>query len=63
MSIYGGFGTRVQETNYNKAIYNLLYLMQLKISRNSKNRKNRPSHYVNSSLRRPQIPADLHQAL
>jgi len=39
MSIYGGFGTRVQETNYNKAIYNLLYLMQLKISRNSKSRK------------------------
>jgi hypothetical protein len=39
MSIYGGFGTRVQETNYNKAVYNLLYLMQLKISRNNKSRK------------------------
>ena len=38
MSIYGGFGTRVQETNYNKAVYNLLYLMQLKISRNNKQR-------------------------
>jgi len=27
MSIYGGFGTRQLETNYNKAIYNMLYLM------------------------------------
>lgn len=36
MSIYSGFGTRSQETHYNKAIYNLLYLMQLKISRNNK---------------------------
>ena len=40
MSIYGGFGTRQQETVYNKAVYNLLYLMQLKISRNNKRRKN-----------------------
>lgn len=39
MSIYSGFGTRQQETNYNKAVYNLLYLMQLKISRNSKSCK------------------------
>ena len=39
MSIYGGFGTRAQETTYNKAVYNLLYLMQLKISRNNKQRK------------------------
>lgn len=39
MSIYGGFGQRIQETNYNKAVYNLLYLMQLKISRNNKQRK------------------------
>jgi len=36
MSVYGGFGTRQQETTYNKAVYNLLYLMQLKISRNNK---------------------------
>lgn len=36
MSIYSGFGQRQQETIYNKAIYNLLYLMQLKISRNNK---------------------------
>ena len=36
MSIYGGFGTRAQESTYNKAIYNMLYLMQLKISRNNK---------------------------
>ena len=40
MSIYSGFGTRQQETNYNKAVYNLLYLMQLKISRNNKSCKN-----------------------
>jgi hypothetical protein len=39
MSIYSGFGTRQQETNYNKAVYNLLYLMQLKISRNNKSCK------------------------
>lgn len=37
MSIYNGFGTRQQETAYNKALYNILYLMQLKISRNNKN--------------------------
>lgn len=43
MSIYGGFGQRIQETNYNKAVYNLLYLMQLKISRNNKNCKPPPS--------------------
>lgn len=38
MSVYGGFGTRQQETTYSKAVYNLLYLMQLKISRNNKSR-------------------------
>ncbi len=31
MSIYNGFGTRQQETAYNKALYNTLYIMQLRI--------------------------------
>lgn len=54
MSIYGGFGQRIQETNYNKAVYNLLYLMQLKISRNSKNRN---YSHISTSL----VPFDDHK--
>ena len=36
MSIYSGFPKRVQETNYNKLIYQIMYLMQKKISSNNK---------------------------
>lgn len=39
MSVYSGFSTRNLETHYNKAIYNIIYLMQLKISRNNKQGK------------------------
>ena len=31
MSIYNGFGTRALESSYNKALYNLTFLLQLKI--------------------------------
>lgn len=31
MSIYGGFSTRQQESVYNKAIYNTIFLLQLRI--------------------------------
>lgn len=31
MSIYGGFGTRTQEASYNKVLYNIAYLLQLKV--------------------------------
>ena len=31
MSIYGGFGTRNQEASYNKVLYNIAYLLQLKV--------------------------------
>jgi hypothetical protein len=33
MSIYSGFGTRQQEKSYNKILYHLLFLMQLKITK------------------------------
>ena len=38
MSIYGGFSTRQLEGTYYKALYNAIYLLQLKISRNQRNR-------------------------
>ena len=50
MSIYGGFGTRAQEGTYNKAVYNLLYLMQLKISRNNKRSKSILPFTINPSF-------------
>jgi hypothetical protein len=31
MSIYNGFGTRQQEGGYNKALYNTIFLLQLRI--------------------------------
>jgi len=31
MSIYNGFGTRQQEGSYNKALYNTIFLLQLRI--------------------------------
>jgi len=33
MSIYSGFGTRQQEKTYNKVLYHILFLMQLKITK------------------------------
>lgn len=33
MSIYNGFGTRQQESSYNKALYNTIFLLQLRISK------------------------------
>eukprot|EP00826_Nyctotherus_ovalis_P037342 TRINITY_DN3399_c0_g1_i16.p1 TRINITY_DN3399_c0_g1~~TRINITY_DN3399_c0_g1_i16.p1 ORF type:complete len:113 (-),score=29.00 TRINITY_DN3399_c0_g1_i16:53-391(-) len=35
MSVYSGFVTRSLETTYNKALYNLLFLLQTKIYRNA----------------------------
>ena len=37
MSIYSGFGSRKLETTYNKALYHLMYVMQLKISKGFRN--------------------------
>ena len=31
MSIYNGFGTRQQEATYTKALYNTIFLLQLRI--------------------------------
>ena len=31
MPIYGGFGIRQQEAGYNKVLYNIAYLLQLRI--------------------------------
>lgn len=31
MSIYNGFGTRQLEASYNKALYNTIFLLQLRI--------------------------------
>jgi hypothetical protein len=31
MSVYSGFGTRQQESTYSKALYNTLFLLQLRI--------------------------------
>ena len=31
MSIYNGFGTRQMEGSYNKALYNTIFLLQLRI--------------------------------
>ena len=33
MSIYSGFGTRQQEKTYNKILYHMIFLMQLKITK------------------------------
>ena len=33
MSIYSGFGTRQQENKYNKILYHLIFLLQLKITK------------------------------
>ena len=33
MSVYGGFVNRQLETTYNKALYNTVYLLQLRISK------------------------------
>lgn len=33
MSIYSGFGTRQQEKGYNKILYHLIFLMQIKITK------------------------------
>ena len=32
MSIYNGFATRMQEETYNKSLYQLWFLLQLKVS-------------------------------
>ena len=37
MSVYSGFSTRKMEQVYSKQLYNTLYLLQLKISKNIKN--------------------------
>lgn len=37
MSVYNGFGTRMQETAYNKTLYNLIFLLQLRITKESRN--------------------------
>ena len=39
MSIYSGFGTRSQEESYNKALYNSIYLVQLKLLKEYKGGK------------------------
>ena len=39
MSIYSGFALRSQETAYNKAVYNLLCLLQLKVFKTLNNGK------------------------
>ena len=43
MSIYNGFGTRAQEASYNKALYNVTFLMQFKIVKFLKGGTLRPS--------------------
>jgi hypothetical protein len=37
MSVYNGFTTRAQETTYNKTLYNIVFLLQLKILKDSRN--------------------------
>eukprot|EP00826_Nyctotherus_ovalis_P050095 TRINITY_DN6104_c0_g2_i3.p1 TRINITY_DN6104_c0_g2~~TRINITY_DN6104_c0_g2_i3.p1 ORF type:complete len:304 (+),score=53.80 TRINITY_DN6104_c0_g2_i3:131-913(+) len=36
MSVYGGFVTRIKETTYNRAIYNMLCLLQMKVCKSYK---------------------------
>ena len=33
MSVYSGFGTRKEEEVYNKMVYNLLFVLQLRVER------------------------------
>jgi len=37
MSIYNGFATRLQEETYNKCLYQLCFLLQLKVSHTVRN--------------------------
>lgn len=37
MSVYGGFVSRTQEGSYNRSLYNLLCLLQLKITHSLRN--------------------------
>jgi len=37
MSVYNGFSTRLQETGYTKTLYNLLFLLQMKITKTTRN--------------------------
>ncbi|CDW85987.1 UNKNOWN [Stylonychia lemnae] len=37
MSVYSGFGTRAQEEGYLKSLFNIVYLMQIKILKIFKN--------------------------
>jgi hypothetical protein len=41
MSVYSGFGTRQQESTYSKALYNTLFLLQLRIYKLFKGGKSR----------------------
>lgn len=36
MSVYNGFGTRQQESEYNKTLYKSAFLLQLKITKELK---------------------------
>lgn len=36
MSVYSGFASRIQETTYNHAVYNMLCLLQLKVAKSLK---------------------------
>ena len=42
MSIYNGFGTRQLEASYNKALYNTIFLLQLRIYKLFKGGKSWP---------------------
>ena len=39
MSVYSGFALRSQETNYNRALYNMLCILQLKVAKSLKGGK------------------------
>eukprot|EP00826_Nyctotherus_ovalis_P014699 TRINITY_DN14112_c0_g1_i8.p1 TRINITY_DN14112_c0_g1~~TRINITY_DN14112_c0_g1_i8.p1 ORF type:complete len:279 (+),score=36.95 TRINITY_DN14112_c0_g1_i8:150-986(+) len=39
MSVYSGFATRIQESSYNRAVYNMLCLLQMKIYKSYKQGK------------------------
>jgi len=38
MSVYSGFATRALETNYNAAVYKLIFILQTKLHRQYTNR-------------------------
>ena len=42
MSVYSGFGTRQQESTYTKALYNTIFLLQLRIFKLFKGGKKLP---------------------